>query len=413
MKKITFLALFAIISVFTFAQERIAVFPFEVLDNAISVNESVQLYRNFSNQFTNMSVGRLDVIPRQEIEKLINTEAKFQLTDFSSREKTAEMERVLNGTQILSGAIGKVGNRINIAVSLYTYPELKQLPGGTDLRVSDVNELFDKIPELVRSMQSEIGKGGTGTNTTNRNTAAQPPANMVRVEGGTFQMGTASGGGSNERPVHTVNIKSFYMGKYEVTQREWQAIMGNNPSYFKGDNLPVENVSWFDAIEYCNKLSIKEGLTPAYRGSGDNIICDWNANGYRLPTEAEWEFAAKGGIKDLLTAAYSGSNSVDAVAWYDGNSGRSTHTVGTKAANSLGIYDMSGNVWEWCWDWFGNYSSGSQADPRGHSSGAYRVIRGGGWSASAAYVSSANRDYGCTPSYRSHGLGFRLVRNAN
>jgi formylglycine-generating enzyme required for sulfatase activity len=235
---------------------------------------------------------------------------------------------------------------------------------------------------------------------------------MVRVEGGTFQMGTASGGESDERPVHTVTVKSFYMGKYEVTQREWQAIMGNNPSRFKGDNFPVESVSWFDAIEYCNKLSIKEGLTPTYRGSGDNITCDWNANGYRLPTEAEWEYAAKGGIKDYLVYEYSGGNNVGTVAWYGDNSGNGTHPVGTKAANSLGIYDMSGNVWEWCWDRYGNYTSGSQNDPRGPSSGADRVLRGGSWGNSAADVRSACRSVN-TPSRRSNYFGFRLVRGAN
>jgi formylglycine-generating enzyme required for sulfatase activity len=131
------------------------------------------------------------------------------------------------------------------------------------------------------------------------------------------------------------------MGKHEVTQREWRELMGNNPSYFKGDNLPVENVNWYEAIEYCNKRSVKEGLAPVYRGSGNSITCDWSANGYRLPTEAEWEYAAKGGNKNFLTYVYAGSNTVDAVAWYGGNS---THPVGTKAPNDLGIYDLSGNV---------------------------------------------------------------------
>jgi formylglycine-generating enzyme required for sulfatase activity len=276
-------------------------------------------------------------------------------------------------------------------------------------------------------MQNEIGKGGTGTNTTNRNTAAQPPANMVRVEGGTFQMGNSSSGNNNERPVHTVTVKSFYMGKYEVTQREWREIMGTtlrqqrdmaDRSFLvgEGDNYPMYYVNWYEAVEFCNKLSIKEGLTPAYRGSGDNIICDWNANGYRLPTEAEWEYAAKGGIKDLLTATYSGSNSAGSVAWYggngEGNSRRNTHPVGTKAANSLGIYDMSGNVYEWCWDRYENYSSGSQPDPRGPSSGVGRVIRGGSWYSSAALVRSAYRG-SYTPSNRDSEIGFRLVRPAN
>jgi len=235
------------------------------------------------------------------------------------------------------------------------------------------------------------------------------PANMVRVEGGTFQMGTANAYNNDERPVHTVTVKTFYMGKYEVTQKEWQEVMGNNPSRFKGDNLPVEQVSWFDAIEYCNKRSQKEGLTPVYRGSGNNITCDWNANGYRLPTEAEWEFAAKGGIKDKLITEYSGSNNVDAVAWYIGNSGSRTYQVGTKAPNSLGLYDMSGNVYEWCWDWYGSYTSGAQTDPKGPISGADRVVRGGSWSNLASIVRSVKR-VSSNPSDRNDVIGFRLVR---
>jgi len=227
----------------------------------------------------------------------------------------------------------------------------------------------------------------------------------------------------NEKPIHTVTVKSFNIGKYEVTQKEWFDVMGTTvrqqrdmadkswAMYGEGDNYPVYYVSWLEAIEYCNRRSVKEGLTPAYSGSGSSITCNWNANGYRLPTEAEWEYAAKGGNKDPMVYEYSGSNSVDTVAWYTSNSGGRTQPVGTKAANSLGIHDMSGNVWEWCWDWYGSYSSGSQTDPRGASSGSLRVCRGGGWGNSAVNVRSATRnDY--TPPYRSYDLGFRLVRPA-
>jgi len=235
------------------------------------------------------------------------------------------------------------------------------------------------------------------------------PANMVRVEGGTFQMGTVNGGYDDVRPVHTVTVKNFYMGKYEVTQKEWYEIMGNNPSEFKGEKLPVENVSWSDAIDYCNRRSIREGLTPAYSSSGDTITCNWNANGYRLPTEAEWEYAAKGGNGSPGNYTYSGSDNIGDVAWYDGNSGKKTQPVGTKAANSLGIHDMSGNVWEWCWDWYGSYSSGSQIDPKGAVSGAKRVVRSGSWSIDAGGVRSAFRGYS-TPSDRYYVVGFRLVR---
>jgi formylglycine-generating enzyme required for sulfatase activity len=235
-----------------------------------------------------------------------------------------------------------------------------------------------------------------------------PSSRMVLVEGGTFRMGSTSGD-SDEKPVHSVTVKSFYMGNYEVTQQEWVEVMGSNPSIFKGDNLPVENVSWYEAVDYCNKRSLKEGLIPAYRGSGDAVTCDFGASGYRLPTEAEWEYAARGGNRKA-SYMYAGGNSPDAVAWYGANGGGCTHPVGTKQPNSLGLYDMSGNVFEWCWDRYGHYGSGGQTDPRGAASGSNRVDRGGSWGGAAVLVRSANRD-SSTPYYRSSLLGFRLVRS--
>ena len=177
--------------------------------------------------------------------------------------------------------------------------------------------------------------------------------------------------------------------------------------------MPVESVTWYDAVEYCNRLSKKEGLTPCYSGSGDNITCNWNANGYRLPTEAEWEYAAKGGInKDDYK--YSGSNNFDEVAWYYENSGVMTHDVGTKKANSLGIYDMSGNVWEWCWDWFDEdyYSRSPRNNPTGAASGSSRVFRGGGCGSDADRASVSGRGIN-RPSHRHFSRGFRVVRSVN
>jgi len=199
----------------------------------------------------------------------------------------------------------------------------------------------------------------------------------------------------------------FWISPYEVTQAEYAAVMGTNPSHFKGDTLPVDSVSWYDAVEYCNRRSQLEGLTPAYTIEGKNVTWDKAANGYRLPTEAEWEYAARGGSLSK-GYEYAGSNNPDEVAWYGNNSGSSTHPVGTKAPNELGLYDMSGNVWEWCWD---SWTDAVQADPPpGASSGSFRVLRGGSWDCHARYRRLALR-VGGNPVYRFYDVGFRVVRS--
>ena len=218
---------------------------------------------------------------------------------------------------------------------------------------------------------------------------------MVRVEGGTFTMGCTSEQGDDcydwEKPAHSVTLSSYYMGETEVTQALWEAVMGNNPSRWKGDNLPVEQVSWKDVQEFIEKLNRLTRRT--FR--------------FRLPTEAEWEYAARGGSKSR-GYKYSGSNSIDAVAWYTDNSGNKTHAVKGKQANELGLYDMSGNVWEWCSDWYGDYSSGSQRDPGGPATGSYRVLRGGGWNLNATCCRVSFRHY-LEPDHSTNFRGFRLV----
>ena len=232
---------------------------------------------------------------------------------------------------------------------------------------------------------------------------------FVLVEGGTFRMGNASGG-NDEKPVHSVTVSSFYMCDHEVTQAEYKAVMGTNPSSFSGNNKPVEQVSWYDAIEYCNALSKKEGLKACYTKSGNTYTCDWSANGYRLPTEAEWEYAARGGSK-AKGYTYSGGNTAVSVAWTKDNSGNTTHDVKTKNANELGLYDMSGNVSEWVWDWYGNYGSTSQTNPRGSSSGSYRGRRGGSWGDTASNATVSYRD-GNSPNRTANTRGFRVARSA-
>ena len=218
-------------------------------------------------------------------------------------------------------------------------------------------------------------------------------ANMVKVEGSTFTMGATPEQGNDayeyERPAHQVTLSDYYIGRYEVTQKEWQAVMGDNPSKFYGDNLPVDYVSCNDCQDFINKLNQLTGLK------------------FRLPTEAEWEFAARGG-KQSKGYKYSGSDNAKNIAWYEKNSGSKPHQVGTKEPNELGIYDMSGNVGEWCGDWYGRYSSSAQTNPTGPSSGSLRVLRGGSWRRNARIcrVSRRSIDF---PSYRGDNYGFRVV----
>jgi formylglycine-generating enzyme required for sulfatase activity len=216
---------------------------------------------------------------------------------------------------------------------------------------------------------------------------------MVFVEGGTFTMGCTSEQesdcDSDEKPAHSVTVSSFSIGKCEITLAQWKTIMGNNPSKFQGDDLPVERVSWEEAQEFISRLNKATGKK------------------YRLPTEAEWEYAARGGTKNR-NYKYSGSNSIDEVAWYEDNSGDKTHPVGTKKANELGIYDMNGNIWEWCNDWYGNYDSSAQTNPVGALSGSYRVIRGGSWNYYAYGCRVANR-LRYSPGFRNTRIGFRIA----
>ena len=217
---------------------------------------------------------------------------------------------------------------------------------------------------------------------------------MVKVEAGSFVMGCTSEQGedcfSSESPCHRVTItQDYYIGKFEVTQELYEAVMGTNPSKWKSFDRPVEMVSWNDAQEFCAELSRMTGRR------------------FSLPTEAEWEYAARGGKKNT-SAKYSGSSSVANVAWYGDNSGGQTHPVGRLRPNELGIYDMSGNVWEWCYDWYGNYSSASQTDPMGPGSGSFRVLRGGSWINIARGCRVAYR-HNISPDYRNFNSGFRVV----
>lgn len=220
---------------------------------------------------------------------------------------------------------------------------------------------------------------------------------MLPVEGGTFTMGATAEQGSDadgdEKPTHSVTLSSYYMGETEVTQALWQAVMGSNPSYYKGNNLPVEQVSWDDCQTFINKLN-------------QLLAGQLGGKRFALPTEAQWEYAARGGKKSK-GYKYSGSKTLGSVAWYDDNSGSTTHAVGTKQANELGLYDMSGNVCEWCSDWYGSYGSSAQTNPTGPATGSFRVYRGGSWGGFARRSRVSNR-YNYRHDSTSNGLGLRL-----
>ena len=284
----------------------------------------------------------------------------------------------------------------------YTWRQMNPAPGPPGNIIAPVSLEEEQKEEL-----SEMPSIGKITPPMENNAAPYVPVNMetekqheiemVYVRGGSFMMGCTPEQGSDcfndEKPAHQTTVSNFFIGKYEVTQAQWKAVMGadDNPSNFKGDNLPVEQVSWNDVQEFIGKL---------------NYITGGN---YRLPTEAEWEYAARSGGQ-WRRYKYSGRGEIGEVAWYSVNSGDTTHPVGTKRANDLGIHDMSGNVYEWVSDWYGSYDVGSQTNPQGPASGSSRVIRGGCWNYTARVARVSFRSYG-DPDRQGGNLGFRLARD--
>jgi len=238
---------------------------------------------------------------------------------------------------------------------------------------------------------------------------------VVRVQGGTFKMGL----GPIVYPSITyddrrsVTLGSFLMSRTEITQAQYQTVIGRNPSSFRQGNdaarRPVESVTWFDAVAFCNALSLRHGLRAVYNIDGTNVTADWNANGYRLPTEAEWEYAASGGQKSQ-GLSFPGSREANSVAWTRYNSDGTTHPVGRKPANELGLHDMAGNVMEWVWDWYAPYPTTNQRNPKGPSTGPGRIVRGGSFNQIGTVTVFRGH---IQPSRKGNNLGFRIVRRAD
>ena len=266
----------------------------------------------------------------------------------------------------------------------------KNVPAGAGKRIE-----YDALAEYDKLQGEDFVFKVKASSLLENATVNGVPFEMVLVQGGTFTMGATSEQGSDaesdERPAHSVTVSDFYIGKYEVTQAQWRAVMCSNPSHFKGDDLPVECVSWNDVQVFIRNLNALTGKT------------------FRLPTEAEWEYAARGGNRSA-GYKFSGSNYIGAVAWFINNSGGKTHPVGGKSPNELGLYDMSGNVCEWCSDWYGSsyYGSSPSNNTQGPSSGSSRVLRGGSWFSDSGYCRVSNRDYD-NPDLRDDGIGVRLV----
>jgi formylglycine-generating enzyme required for sulfatase activity len=269
-----------------------------------------------------------------------------------------------------------------------------------DIKISvaySTQEVLDEFRDILEAnkIPDETGQSAAGSSPGSNQTFTVDGINfeMVHVPGGIFTMGCTSGQGSdcpgNEKLANSVTLNSYYIGKFEVTQTLWKAVTGNNPSGFIGNNLPVENVSWKDCIDFISKLNVKTGKN------------------FRLPTEVEWEYAACGGNRNSNTK-YPDSNDLDNAGWYKSNSRYTTHPVGTKSSNELGIYDMSGNVWEWCMDWYDGYPAKTQQDTAGMKSGSSRVLRGGSWGSIAGHCHVAYRHCGC-PDGRYIDSGFRLA----
>jgi formylglycine-generating enzyme required for sulfatase activity len=254
-------------------------------------------------------------------------------------------------------------------------------------------------------------EGGAGEDRTPSTIVTQSGVEMVSVPGGWFDMG-GDGGNEDEGPVHRVWVDAFLMDKYEVTQDQYRQLQLSDVSRFQGDRLPVEQRTWIDAIRFCNERSYEEGLDPCY--DEETLECDFEANGYRLPTEAEWEYAARAGTS---TSYFFGNDPrrLGQYAWTEDDSGERTQEVGTKRANPWGLYDMYGNVAEWVHDYYGEdyYGSSPERNPRGPQQGEFRVVRGGGWSSNAEATRSSYRSFsasvddGCLVS---DAIGFRCVR---
>ena len=367
-------------------------------------------------------MGGIELISRNDVDNILN-ELKFQQNGMVSENDKKLLGQMKGVDIIVSLMVAKGLGYVNIESSFIDV-EKANVVGRTQSVLAKANNPEDLASKCVELAEKLTGVTSTTTTTTTGYSSNRPNAfgggtgsnlsftigsvtfKMVFVEGGTFQMGSYSGG-NDEQPVHNVTVSDYYMGEFVVTQALWQEVMGTtvyqqhdkaNTSwsmYGVGANYPMYYVNHIEAEEFCGRLNQRfRGQLPA-------------GYSFALPTEAEWEYAARGGNK-TNAYTYAGSNYLSDVGWYTDNSSGSSHAVGMKRANELGLYDMSGNVWEWCADWYGSYGSSSQTNPRGPASGSFRVLRGGSWNGNASRCRAAYRSY-YNPGTRNDRHGFRLA----
>lgn len=372
----------------------------------ISVQEMRAVIGYLSNAL--FKTGKYQVIDVTKRDTLLK-EMEFSVSGCTDEACQLKIGKMLTAAAIVVGDITKFGTRYILTARMIETESANTINiadgkyASLDEIVDDLDAFGRRLAGTVDASEAATSKPSGGAETASpklTSPATQPnvPDGFVLVEGGILQRGGRS-----------VVIGTFGIGKHEVTQALYRQVMGANPSDFTGDaNRPVESVSWFDAVTFCNALSRKDNREPCYKINGQEVSCDFARNGYRLPTEAEWEYAAQGGVQSN-GYTYAGSNDVDAVAWFAGNSGGKPHPVGTKRANELGLYDMTGNVWEWCWDWWGEYPEGRQTDPRGPLSGSFRVLRGQHWkSTELRTLSTSVRGY-IAPTISHNYIGFRIA----
>ncbi len=303
-------------------------------------------------------------------------------------------------SKLISGSVGKIGTRYTVSLNLFDTQNAKSEKAISESCQSE-DELIELTQMAVRKLLGESLEVSTAEGEKPASAVGALPREFkylvtgmefVFIKGGCFERGDTFGDGdSDEKPVHEVCVDDFYLGKYEITQRQWEKVMGGNPSTFTGRDNPVDRVGWNDVQQFIERLNSQSNRK------------------YRLPTEAEWEYAAKSGGKREKYSGTSQEGELWDYVWYYGNSGASTHPVGQRKPNGLGLYDMSGNVWEWCADWYDAhyYQNSPKYNPRGPGNGELRVLRGGSWFRGPSFVRTACRLWS-DPASRSINVGFRL-----